>query len=45
VCFVARFELEGSGSFGVEMHSSAALFGGRKRRGDYFDAQEKSGIS
>jgi hypothetical protein len=29
----------------MEMHSSAAIFGGRKRRGDYFDAQEKSGIS
>jgi hypothetical protein len=35
VCFVARFELEGSGSFGMEVLSSAALFG----------AQEKPGIS
>jgi hypothetical protein len=29
----------------MEMNSSAALFGGRERRGNYFDAQEKSGIS
>jgi hypothetical protein len=29
----------------MEMHSIAALFGGRNRRGDYFDAQEKSEIS
>jgi hypothetical protein len=45
MCFMARFELEGSGSFGKHMPYNAAFFEGRERRGDYFDAQVKSGIS
>ena len=44
--FMARLELEGSGSFGKYMpYRHAAFFWGRERRGDYFDAQVKSGIS
>ena len=44
VCFVARLGLECSGSFGKEIHISAALFGVRERRGLNFDAQVRSGL-